>query len=165
MDRAERGSSSVMIIGFALVVVLLVAVVIDAGAAYLERQDLDSLADGAALYGADAAAEGRDVYAGGLGRQDLHLSADVARAAVGDYLRSTGAYADHPGLHASVTVRDDRVVVEVVAPLALPLDLPGAAVRPTVRARGSAVVRPEEGDAARSNSSFLHPAWQFLSRC
>ena len=88
--RDERGQASVIIIGFALVVLLLVVVVVDAGAAYLKRQSLDSLADGAALYGADAAAEGRDVYSGGLGQDDLDLSADVARAAVRDYLRSQG---------------------------------------------------------------------------
>src|SRR5215210_8437416 len=94
--RDERGQASVIIIGFGLVVLLLIVVVIDAGAAYLERQSLDSLADGAALYGADAAAEGSDVYRGGLGHGDLALSADVARAAVRDYLRAGGAYDAHP---------------------------------------------------------------------
>ena len=118
-------------------------VVVDAGAAYLKRQSLDSLADGAALYGADAAAEGRDVYRGGLGHDDLELSADVARAAVRDYLRAGGAYDAHPGLQVSVAVRDDRVVVDIVAPVDLPLTLPGGPERPTVAATGSAVVRPE----------------------
>ncbi len=141
--RDDRGQVSVMIIGFAMVVLLLVAVVVDAGAAYLERQDLDSLADGAALYGADAAAEGNDVYQGGLGDGDLDLTADAARAAVRDYLRSAGAYDAHPGLRVSVAVRDDRVVVEIVAAVDLPLSLPGGPERPTVAATGSAVVRPE----------------------
>ncbi|KAA1424301.1 pilus assembly protein TadG-related protein [Nocardioides antri] len=140
--RDDRGQTSVLIIGFAAVVLLLVVVVVDAGAAYLERQGLDSLADGAALYAADAAAEGRDVYRGGLDDGDLHLSADVARAAVGDYLRSAGAYDAHPGLRYSVAVRGDRVVVEIAAPVDLPLTLPGGPQRPTVRATGSAVVRP-----------------------
>lgn len=142
--RDERGQTSVMIIGFAVVVLLLVVVVVDAGAAYLKRQSLDSLADGAALYGADAAAEGRDVYSGGLGHDDLDLSADVARAAVRDYLRSAGAYDAHPGLRVSVAVSGDRLVVEIVAPVDLPLDLPGGPERPTVSATGSAVVRPEQ---------------------
>ena len=141
--RDERGQVSVMIIGFAMVVLLLIAVVVDASAAYLERQDLDSLADGAALYGADAAAEGRDVYQGGLGDHDLDLTADVARTAVRDYLRSAGAYDAHPGLRVSVAVRDDRVVIDIVAPVDLPLSLPGGPERPTVAATGSAVVRPE----------------------
>jgi uncharacterized membrane protein len=145
LPRDERGQSSVIIIGFAVVVLLLVVVVVDAGAAYLKRQSLDSLADGAALYGADAAAEGRDVYSGGLGQDDdLDLSSDVAGAAVRDYLRSAGAYDAHPGLRVSVAVSGDRLVVEIVAPVDLPLDLPGGPERPTVGATGSAVVRPEQ---------------------
>lgn len=142
--RDERGQASVIIIGFGLVVLLLIVVVIDAAAAYLKRQSLDNLADGAALYGADAAAEGRDVYRGGLGHDDLDLSADVARAAVRDYLRAGGAYDAHPGLRVTVAVRDDRVVVDVVAPVDLPLTLPGGPEAPTVGATGSAVVRPED---------------------
>lgn len=143
MRRDQAGQASVMIIGFAVVVLLLVVVVIDASAAYLKRQSLDSLADGAALYAADAAAEGRDVYAGGLGDGDLRLSADVARAAARDYLRSTGAYDAHPGLTATVTVDRTRVRVTIAAPADLPLTLPGGPERPVVRAVGSAVVRPE----------------------
>jgi len=142
--RDDRGQTSVIIIGFALVVLLLVVVVVDAGAAYLERQSLDSLADGAALYGADAAAEGREVYHGGLGHDDLDLNAGVARAAVHDYLRSAGAYDAHPGLRVSVAIRDDRVVIEIVAPVDLPLALPGGPERATVGATGSAVVRPDQ---------------------
>lgn len=141
--RDESGQVSVVIIGFAMVVLLLVAVVVDAGAAYLKRQSLDSLADGAALYGADAAAEGRDVYRGGLGAGDLDLTAGVARGAVRDYLRATGAYAAHPGLRVAVAVQGDRVVVDIVAPVDLPLDIPGAPERPTVGATGAAVVRPD----------------------
>ncbi|UMG91596.1 pilus assembly protein TadG-related protein [Nocardioides sp. TF02-7] len=134
---------SVLIIGFALVVAMLVVVVVDASAAYLKRQSLDSLADGAALYAADAAAEGHDVYTGGLGDDDLRLSAGVARAAVRAYLRSTGALAAHPGLTTVVTVDATRVRVTVAAPVDLPLTLPGGPERPVVRAVGSAVVRPE----------------------
>jgi len=142
-SRDDGGQVSVIIIGFAVVVLLLVVVVVDAGAAYLKRQSLDSIADGAALYGADAAAEGRDVYRGGVGQDDLDLTAGVARAAVRDYLGAAGAYAAHPGLRVSVSVDGDRVVVEIDAPVDLPLTLPGGPENPTVRAHGSAVVRPE----------------------
>ena len=142
--RGERGQTSVIIIGFAVVVLLLVVVVVDAGAAYLKRQSLDSLADGAALYGADAAAEGRDVYSGGLGTDDLDLSADIARAAVNHYLRSTGAYGAHPGLIFDIAVDGTSIRVAIAAPVDLPLTLPGGPESPTVRAVGSAVVRPED---------------------
>ncbi len=141
--KDDRGQVSVIIIGFALVVLLLVVVVVDAGAAYLKRQSLDSLADGAALYGADAAAGGRDVYTGGVGHDDLDLTAAVASAAARDYLRSAGAYDAHPGLQVSVAVHGDRVVVEVDAPVDLPLALPGSPERPIVSATGSAVVRTD----------------------
>jgi hypothetical protein len=133
----------VIIVGFALVVLLLVVVVVDASAAYLKRQGLDSLADGAALYGADAAAEGRDVYRGGLGDTDLRLSPHVARAAVRDYLRGSGAYAAHPGLSFDVAVDGTSIRVTVAAPVDLPLTVPGGPERPVVRSVGSAVVRPE----------------------
>ena len=146
-SRDDLGQASVIIIGFAVVVLLLVVVVVDAGAAYLKRQSLESLADGAALYGADAAAQGRDVYSGGLGRDDLDLTAGVARPAVREYLRAAGAYGAHPGLRVSVAVRGDRIIVELDAPVDLPLDLPGGPERPTVGATGSAVVRPDPPSA------------------
>lgn len=144
--RGEDGQASVIIVGFALVVLLLVAVVIDATDAYLERQSLDNLADGAALYGADAAAEGKDVYDGGLGQGDLRLSARVARAAVASYLRDAGAHRSHPGLRYRVSVDGTRVRVDISAPVDLPLAIPGAPERPEVSAVGSAVVRPEAGE-------------------
>ena len=61
---------------------MMAAVVTDASAAYLQRQGLDTLADGAALTAADAGASGDEAYGDGLGA-DLHLDADAARAAVG----------------------------------------------------------------------------------
>ena len=54
--------------------------VVDASAAYLQRQGLDNLADGAALMAADAGAEGPDVYAGGLDKTRLVLVEAAARA-------------------------------------------------------------------------------------
>ncbi len=63
-SRDERGQVSLLIIGFAAVLLLAIAVVLDASAAYLHRQGLSTLADGAALQGADLGATG--VYAEGL---------------------------------------------------------------------------------------------------
>lgn len=145
----QRGSSTPLVLAFAAIVLLLVAVVVDASAAYLARQRLDALADGAALQGADLGAQGADAYAGGLATGDLAISRAEAEAAVRAYLRDSGAAADHPGLHATVRVDGDRLVVELVAPVDLPLHLPGAPERPTVRAVGSAVVDPEVGPTGR----------------
>lgn len=143
--RGETGQVSVIIIGFAVVILLLVVVVLDASAAYLKRQDLDSLADGAALHGADRAAQGAEVYAGGLDEGDLELSPREARVAVSAYLAEVGAPRAHPGLRWRVTVRDERIVVRISAPADLPLQLPGTEVDPTVTATGAAVVRPGVG--------------------
>ena len=57
-----------LIIGFAVVVAMLVAVVVDASAAYLRRQGLDSAADAAALAATDGI-QGEAVYTHGLGRR------------------------------------------------------------------------------------------------
>ena len=68
--RAERGQTSVLIMGFFLVAVLLTVVVVDASAAFLRRQRLDAVADGAALAAADGV-QGEQVYEGGLGERAL----------------------------------------------------------------------------------------------
>ncbi len=143
--RDEQGSVSVLIIGFAFVLALAIAVVIDASAAYLQRQGLNTLADGAALRGADLGATGEDVYSGGVGAGSLELTAGVARAAVRDYLTQVGAYQRYPGLSYTVRVdaSDNSVLVQLRAPLDLPLTVPGSPSTPMVSATGSAVVAPE----------------------
>jgi hypothetical protein len=138
--RDERGQSSLLIVGFAVVLAMLVAVVVDASAAYLQRQGLDTLADGAALRGADLGATGEDVYRGGVPHETLALTAARARAAVDAYLRDAGAYARYPGLSCSVRVEGDRVLVHLGAPLDLPLSVPGSPGRATIGADGGAVV-------------------------
>lgn len=141
--RDELGSVSVLIIGFAAVLLLAVAVVVDASAAYLQRQGLDTLADGAALRGADLGATGEDVYQGGVPTGDLELTAARARAAVHDYLADVGAYRKYPGLAAHVAVTDTTVEVRLTAPVDLPLTIPGSPDHPTVGAHGAAVVSPD----------------------
>lgn len=139
--RAERGQVSVLIVGFAVFLAMAVAVVVDATAAYLQRQGLSTLADGAALHGADLGATGRDVYEGGVPGQRLEVTAAQASAAVRTYLTDVGAYRRYPGLRHTVSVDPaaDRVTVRLSAPLELPLTFPGSPDRPTVGATGSAV--------------------------
>lgn len=141
--RDEHGQATVLIVGLAVVIMLTIALVVDASAAFLQRQGLNSLADGAALSGADAGAEGTDIYLHGVGEDEIDLVAAAARAGVRDYLHRTGAYARYPGLTSSVRVFDDQVVVHVSAPLDLPLHIPGAPARAKVGATGSAVVLPD----------------------
>ena len=141
--RDEAGQATVMIVGFAVVLAMLVATVVDASAAYLQRQGLDTVADGAALRGADLAATGHETYAGGVPPERLALTPATARAAVGAYLVETGAYRKYPGLQYQVRLDDDRVSVRLRAPLDLPLTIPGSPERASIGAVGSAVVLPD----------------------
>lgn len=144
-SRDERGQVTVLIVGFAVVLAMAIAVVIDASAAYLQRQGLDTLADGAALRGADLGATGEDVYVGGVGEDPLALTEAQARAAVRGYLTDVGAFRKYPGLSYDIDVDagDETVVVRLEAPLDLPLTIPGSPDRTVVGATGSAVVDPD----------------------
>lgn len=133
----ERGQVTVLIIGFALVLLLAIGVTIDASAAYLEREALATLADGAALAAADQA-QGTPAYDGGLGAV-APLDVRTARASVAEHLGVSGANRDHPGLVAAVDVVGDRVVVRLRAPLDLPLTVHGLTAT-TVSASGSATL-------------------------
>jgi len=138
--RRERGSTIPLIVGFAGLLLVAGAVVVDATAAYLQRQSLDTVADGAALRGADLGAQGLEVYVGGLDESRLKLTEQAARAAVAGYLTDTGAYRRYPGLTFDVVVGAERVVVTLHAPADLPLHVPGSPDHPVVGATGSAVV-------------------------
>ena len=140
--RDETGSTIPLIIGLCGVLAMGVAVVTDASAAYLQRQGLDSLADGAALAGADLGAAGDDVYTGGLGDERLSITEAEARAAVSDYLARAGAHTKYPGLKAFVSAdpATQTVRVRLTAPLHLPLTVPGGPRDAVIGATGAAVV-------------------------
>ncbi len=135
--RNERGQTAVLIIGFALVLALMVAVVVDATAAYLRRQSLLTLADGAALAAADGIA-GEEVYLGGLG-DAAAVDPGAARALAEGYLAQVGAGHRYPGLRQRVETDGPRVVVHLSAPLDLPLPFPGVGDTAHVRATAAAV--------------------------
>lgn len=134
----ERGQTAVLIIGFTLVIVMMLVVVVDASAAYLRRQALSSLADGAALAAADGI-EGEQVYISGLGDRAT-IDPRAARALVDAHLAAVGAGRSYPGLTYGVETARDRVVVRVTAPLALPLPLPGVVESTRVTGTAAAVI-------------------------
>ncbi len=138
--RDERGQVSLLIIGFATVLLLAIAVVLDASAAYLHRQGLSTLADGAALQGADLGATG--VYAEGLPDERLALDDTSVRAAVKAYLDQVGADRRFPGVKHAVRVDADAGLVRVTlrASVDLPLRVPWLEKPPSVTAVGSAAV-------------------------
>ena len=148
MTRDERGQSTVLIVGLAGFLLFAIVVVVDASAAFLQRQGLDTVADGAALSGADAGSRNLEtLYGSGVGSQQrLEQAEALARAAVEDYLNRTGARSAYPGLRYDVAFdpADNSVVVQVRAPLDLPLTIPGSPQRPVVGTVGSAVVQVED---------------------
>jgi Flp pilus assembly protein TadG len=136
--RSERGSITPLIVGFALVVGVLVAVVVDASAAFLRRQGLNSLADAAALAATDGL-QGDRVYTQGLDDR-AEIDAVAARAYVEQYLWESGALSRYPGLTWAVSTSATTVAVRVEAPLELPLRVPGVGETTTVTGDAAAVV-------------------------
>ncbi len=139
-QRPDDGQTSVLLVGFFVVVALLVVVVVDASAAYLRRQRLDSLADGAALAAVDGIRSDQ-VYVQGLGEQAL-LDPEVARGYAADYLAGADA-GRYAGLRWTLRTTADFVEVEVSAPLELPIAPPGWSGG-TVTARAAAYVAVSE---------------------
>ncbi len=135
-DR-ERGTVTVMLVGFFLVIAALTAAVVDASAAFLTRQQLNSLADGAALAAIDGA-QGQEVYEQGLGELAV-VDPQVASASVADYLAAVGAHDDHAGLAYDVVSDGTRVTVTVSARLELPIVPPGWDSDTLVVGRSSAI--------------------------
>lgn len=138
--RDDRGQVTLLIIGFASILLMAIVVVIDASAAYLQRQGLDNLADGAALYGADLGSAG--VYEQGLDDARLSQQEAAVEAAVRDYLRRSGAASTYPGIDVAVRVDPvgRSVTVRLRAPLDLPLSIPGSPSNPMVGASSTAAV-------------------------
>lgn len=130
----ERGSVTPLIIGFTVVVALLVAVVVDASAAYLRRQGLDSAADAAALAATDGL-QGEQVYTRGLG-QRAAIDPVAARRFVAEYVASSGLRQHYPRLDYSVSTTENTVLVRIVTLMDLPLHVPG--VGSDVRVGGTA---------------------------
>jgi uncharacterized membrane protein len=121
--RDETGQTTLLIIGFFVIAVMLIAVVVDASAAFLRRQSLDAVADGAALAAADGVA-GDQVYNGGLGHL-AQIDPAVARSAVEQYLADSGAYRQFPGLRYQISSASTSVTVVVTSTLDLPIPVPG----------------------------------------
>jgi hypothetical protein len=148
VSRDEQGQSAVLIVGLATFLLMAIVVVVDASAAFLRRQGLDTVADGAALAGADAGSrDAESLYGFGVGSQQrLDQAEALARAAVEDYLNRTGARSEYPGLRYAVSFdpTNNSVIVQVEAPLDLPLTIPGSPDRPVVGTVASAVVQVED---------------------
>ena len=129
----DEGTVLLLIVGLVAVVGLLVAVVTDVTALYLQRRDLVSAADGAALAGAQAVDE-ETIYTQGLPTSGpLPLDEDAARAAVHEYLSVVGL------TDRALTVRVETTSTTVSVSLGTIYDLPVASTA-TLGVAGSAQV-------------------------
>lgn len=135
MNRREEGTISVMVVGFFIVVALMAALVINASAAFLQRQDLDNIADGAALAAADALAE-ESIYQDGIGK-NARLDGDRARQIVADYLDSTG----NDVAVWQVTADGDTIHVHLERIVDLALAPPGWRSTTTITADAAGLLR------------------------
>ena len=128
MRRDEQGQVTLLIIGFASILLMAIVVVIDASAAYLQRQGLDTLADGAALHGADLGST--RIYQEGLTAERLSQQEETVHAAVRAYLRDAGAGERYADIRVAVEVdaAGRSVTVRLEAPLHLPLTITRATV-------------------------------------
>ena len=123
MTGEERGSIAPLVVGFTVILATLVGVAVDASAAFLRRQQLDSIADAAALAATDGV-QGEALYTAGVGDR-LDIDPAVAARYAAQSIRESGARGRYPGLTFVVRTSDDRVVVTVRAPLHVPLPVPG----------------------------------------
>ncbi|MGZ5409502.1 MAG: pilus assembly protein TadG-related protein [Aeromicrobium sp.] len=136
-NRPEEGTITVMVVGFFVVIGLLAVVVINSSAAFLQRQELNNIADGAALAAADGLRE-ETIYLEGVG-EDAPLDPRRARQLVSAYLSATTT-----DLNTwSVSTDDDTVHVHLDRSISLPLAPPGWFGTSRVTADAAALLRVE----------------------
>ena len=139
LARDDRGSVLLLVLGFAGLLIVLVAVVADVSAVILAKRNVASAADGAAV----SAAQALDLDAlrsQGLGEQ-IPLSTDDARARVAAY--EAQVRPQQPGLTLAVRVEGRTAVVTGRRTVRLPFRLPGTRPVPvTAVARARAPVVP-----------------------
>lgn len=127
MRPAERANVTVLTVGFLAVLGLLVVVVVNSSAAFLERRELMNLADRVALHAADGL--DRDVvYSAGIDEEAVLDDSD-ARTLVRGIVPAD--------VDLTLSTAGDRVDVELTRPYRLPLVPPGFPDTATIRAEAS----------------------------
>jgi uncharacterized membrane protein len=117
--RGDEGTVLLLILGLVVMAALLISVVTDVSALYLQRRDLISAADGAALAGAQSVDEA-SVYQQGLPASGpVPLDEAAAERAALDYLTSAGIL--EPGLDVRVSTTSTTVSVSLGVQMELPV--------------------------------------------
>ena len=130
MSRREEGTITVMTVGFLVFIGLLAVVVINASAAFLQRQELNNVADGAALAAAD-----------GLSREAFYRRGEVTLDAA-QARRLIGAYVSGDGIRiVRVSTTDEQVSVRLERSVELALAPPGWGARTTIVSEATAQLR------------------------
>jgi uncharacterized membrane protein len=117
----DAGQLTVLIIGLAAILVLLVTVVVDASKAFLVRRALSGAADGAAVAAANAVDESA-VYAGAAAGNALPLDPGAARDAALGYAAEAGLAGQFAGF-AVVAVSTDGTTATVTLAATVPMPL------------------------------------------
>lgn len=121
-SRGEQGQVTVLIIGFAAIVLLMIVVVTDISKVFLVRRDLDATADGAVLAAANGLAA---IYAQPGAGENAQLDPDQARRLAAEYLDSVAASNRFEGLDWSADVTGTTVTVRLTSTVDLPFQPPG----------------------------------------
>ena len=129
--RDDRGNVTVLTIGFLFVLGLVLVVVVNASAAFLERRELMNLADRVALHAADGLDRDR-VYASGIDDVAVLDAAD-ADALVRDIVPA--------GVSVELRTSGDRVMVDLTRTVTLPLVPPGFPDTALIRADATGQLR------------------------
>lgn len=117
--KDDEGSVLVLGIGLSIICVLIATVAINVSTVWLARTSLDSVADGAALAGAQAI-DSASVYRDGL-TGITHLSPSLARAKVRAYVAKPEVKSQVHGLKVrAIVVSGNSVQVTVSATPAMP---------------------------------------------
>ena len=128
--RREDGQITVMTIGFFMFLGLLAVVVINSSAAFLQRQQLDNVADGAALAAADGLSRA-DFYR----RGEVRLDGTEARRLIGEYVTGDRVRV------VSVRTDGDRVRVRLERTISMAIAPPGWTSRSTIVSEATSQLR------------------------
>jgi hypothetical protein len=128
---------TVLIVGFAAIVLLMVVVVTDISKVFLVRRDLDSTADGAVLAAANGLAA---IYAQTGNGGNAQIDPDEARRLAADYLDTVSASERFDGLDWSADVTGTTVTVELTSSVELPFTPPGWQEDADIASTASAIV-------------------------
>jgi uncharacterized membrane protein len=117
-QTGDEGTVLLLIVGLVTLAAILVAVVTDVSALYLERRKLVAAADGAALAGAQEVNEAR-IYTGGLpDAGSVPLDPDAAKAAVLAYVEDSGLDVGQVTVDTTTTTVSVRISSEYRLPIA-----------------------------------------------